>query len=1190
MDSNSDDDLFDFKNDNYNSESEFTASAGNISNDQHFKILREISDNFFQNLSEEKNFDLYLTWDSYQEGEPIEINLEGTEQMAGVFDIVKSDNLLMNKVIQTFAILSAEIHNILGASNFNEYDCLYPLVVYGESHEDSEKIEDGEAENQIARMLPYFVEIFEKCTKLLSLGINIVNQMIALYNKKFKNYNDSFKNIGLYKPFELLGKILSFFLTIDTLIAENENLSNHWRLYRMMFHRCKADPIKFGFTEDQARKLDKTVRRLDGSILSGKMLSSCVKHLLDNTGELNQNMVLISPALNKEFTLHFTNFIKLKIEKLNNEIGSLTETDEKIQLYHLLSVFSYYCKVYENTTDKNLFKSIWNIQKKVTNINLISHVNFSIDSYLLSLRPWDEKSNASILSSLDPSPKNIQNLKIENLQKFISTFKYLVTNLRLQTLTWITRMDSNLFKTKVTENVGKVINLRIKLIVNGLILAYQIKNSLTYCLNTHLNENLELNGELIGPICTLLELLKVIEHQFNKSKPVLALSMSMIIRVISYQIKSILEPVEKKIISNNSNIDNYKSDVYSAIKIVQSNLMAAPSRLRMIINELCFDVIKTKNFFQTFQLDDLVFNFWKLDLMQKISKEIKSVCDCSFFYWYRDLIPECLKYQVSNALDFKRIYYFAIALNDTDTPLIHVKYLEDNTILIKKYRESVFNLFNEKVGLHLAREIENDLRVQIHSILISNLNLPNPCKGEIKDLKKYLSVKTFPIFEYTFNLKNYVEDYLNRTFYDMTTLNLNDWKTYQQMRVLAHTKFNLNLHDIYLPSQTIEQGVDILFIVRNIVNFVQHYNFNLHSQCFIEVTKDNNYVTVIGVQQILNSLYTHGIGIANTIVNKTYQFLVQRLKTITQFIMDEYIKSSVMLEKRYWLDYKEKINNKYPYERAENLCNDIKNIMKTKEELTLVDKLRNFISQIGNALGFIKVIRTALMEFNGQNLKFFANQKNFEEMQNLVKSIETITGGVENILNENENSSKPTASSDPSLHNTFTSFIKTNKIFNETLDVLDQSKQSNINYLTLLVKSFENVFTNQNIPDIDLFFYLIPAVTINYVENSIIAKDKIFKKNIKDAFFTDDGFILGIAYLLKVLKQENSFDSLHWFQSVIEKLENDGKKFNSQKTGKNSNDDLLQQNMSLRKINTYKNEFELLYYTYNSAMIVFNDY
>jgi WASH complex subunit 7 len=1162
MDSNSDDEIFDFKTQEIKDEIDY--SSGSISNDQHFRVLKEISEGFFNQLGETKEYDMYRRWETYTDNEPVTINLEGGELMCGVFDVVNSDNLLINKIVQTFSILAAEVYNILGTK---DYICLYPLVVYGESDEDSEKIEDGEAENQISRMLPYFVEIFEKCVKLLSLGINILNQMVALYNKNLKAYNDSFKNIAFFKPLDYLGQILSYFNAIDTLVNENENLSDHWRRYRLMFHRCKSDPIKFGFTEDQAKKLDKTIRRLDGSILSGKMLQSCVRHLIDNTGELSSNGTLTSPIMNKEFCTHFANYIKTKTEKLNNEIGSLTETNEKYQLFHLLSLFSYYCKIFDKNSDKNLFKLIWSLQKKVTNINLISHVNFSIEKFLLSIRPWGDK-NDSV--SLDP--KYVQNLKAENLQKLVENLKYFATNLRLQTLTWISRMDSNIFSKKVTENVGKVINLRIKFIVNGLILGYQIKNTITYCLNTHLNDGIELSGETINPICTLLELLKVIEYQFNKSKQIIALSMPMITRVVSYQINSLLDPIQKKYFSGN--LDNYKSDVLAAMKIIQSNLQASPSKLRMIINELCLDIIKSKNFFTATNADDLLFSFWKLELVQKFSLEVKEVCNCSFFYWYRDIIPECLKFLISNNLDFKRIYFFTLAINDTDAPLLHVKYLEDNTILIKKYRATILNNYINGVGQFLSREIENDLRMQIHSILITDLNLPNPCKGEIKDLKKFLTLPPIPIFHHKFDIKNFVEMYLNRTFYDMTTLNLNDWKTYQQMRNLAKTKFNLNLHDIYLPSQTIEQGLDILYILRNMVNFVQSYNFNLHSQCFVEVTKDNNYVTVIGVQQILNSLYTHGIGIVNTIVNKTYQFLISRLKGIlTQFIMDEYIKSSLMLEKRFWLDNKEKILNKYPYERAENLCNDIKNILKTKDELTLVDKLRNYISQIGNALGFIRIIKTALMEFESQNIKFFSKNNNFEEIQKLISSFDLV-----DIKNQSENGE------------ILDSLIKTNKVFSDTLNILHQNNSNNINYLTLLVSSLANVFTNQTIPDIDLLFYLIPAVTINYVENLIVAKDKIFKKNIKDAYFSDDGFILGAAYLLKVLKQESSFDSLHWFQSVIDKFENDSKKHNAIKSSKKSNDELLQQNMSLIKINTYKNEFELLQFTYSSSVILFNDY
>ena len=162
MDNNSDDEIFEFEGNNYEEEN---IQISNITNDQHYNILKEITNTFFSKLSDLNYFEINENWTTQSEAEPIKIIVEANEKLVGVFDLINSDNVHLNKIISVFTILNSETQNILGS---NDYDSLYPLIIYGESAEDTEKIEDGEAENQISRMLPFFMELIDKVTKLLS--------------------------------------------------------------------------------------------------------------------------------------------------------------------------------------------------------------------------------------------------------------------------------------------------------------------------------------------------------------------------------------------------------------------------------------------------------------------------------------------------------------------------------------------------------------------------------------------------------------------------------------------------------------------------------------------------------------------------------------------------------------------------------------------------------------------------------------------------------------------------------------------------------------------------------------------------------------------------------------------------------------------------------------------------------------
>lgn len=61
------------------------------------------------------------------------------------------------------------------------------------------------------------------------------------------------------------------------------------------------------------------------------------------------------------------------------------------------------------------------------------------------------------------------------------------------------------------------------------------------------------------------------------------------------------------------------------------------------------------------------------------------------------------------------------------------------------------------------------------------------------------------IFFFCNPLAAYVTHYLDKTFYNLTTVALHDWATYSEMRNLATQRYGLTMTEAHLPSQTLEQ-------------------------------------------------------------------------------------------------------------------------------------------------------------------------------------------------------------------------------------------------------------------------------------------------------------------------------------------------------------------------------------------------
>jgi WASH complex subunit 7 len=67
-------------------------------------------------------------------------------------------------------------------------------------------------------------------------------------------------------------------------------------------------------------------------------------------------------------------------------------------------------------------------------------------------------------------------------------------------------------------------------------------------------------------------------------------------------------------------------------------------------------------------------------------------------------------------------------------------------------------------------------------------------------------------------------------------------------------------------------------------------------------------------------------------------------------------------------------------------------------------------------------------------------------------------------------------------------------------------------------------------------------------------------------------YLIGIAYILKLLDQYEEFDSLHWFQSVREKYSTERASLGKHKSVVSKEDEKLQQTMTLtaRRLDIYQ--------------------
>ena len=338
----------------------------------------------------------------------------------------------------------------------------------------------------------------------------------------------------------------------------------------------------------------------------------------------------------------------------------------------------------------------------------------------------------------------------------------------------------------------------------------------------------------------------------------------------------------------------------------------------------------------------------------------------------------------------------------------------------------------------------------------------------------------------------------------------------------------------------------------------------------------------------------------NTTINFTYQFLVRKFKVFSEFLFDDHIKSKLLKLGRSFREEKAATNSRFPYDHADRLLKDIKKLGVSDDGSTFMDHFRRQITEIGNALGYVRMVRSGGLHFVSQGIKFIPDLNEKVDFEAEVRDEGLPSESVAAAAN-----------------------------VNRVLAALTKQFTADTSYFALLVSIFAPVLNTAEQRHLANFYLIIPSLMLNYVERLKDMKEKINKQSGRQEItFTDDGFVLGVAYILRVLHLDVAFDSLHWFDSMeqsirakqaeyakeMDKLRSShggggaaaaaagkakggkaavvkgGKKGGGAATavnGEEEDEEFAQLAVQQKKWAAIQKEFELLFYTFSGARIFF---
>lgn len=1142
---------------------------------------------------------------------PVSVNLNPQERVLAL-ELIQTEEHFLKKVLAVFAYLCDEIFELNEIAESKFFPTLLTFGVPLATQTDDEELPPGVAEEQMGRLLPLFQELSNFVNRCHDCAVNLVQQLAQLYNQRELLYQRTFKFVRLVPVFQSLAQLLRLLVTLDAIIVQNEYIVPAWNEYKRMMQFVRAEPDKYGVTDAQVQKFERLLVHLDQSVMRGATFAACIDMdfqemvPVDDEGGAGAEPEVVNVRNNPHLLEELFSAVKSMLEACTH----VTERKDLVDIFALYVLYRRLTPAYAEP-DAKFYKRLWQVQVKVPIVVLCGKLVWFPSDFLEEFARLEVKNLV---------PKDVAAARKSFVDKFDDSFPNTVHKIHLQVTGWMVDVE-NIF-TSSARHLGAPVDLletRGELLHQGLIHTHGLSVLMHTLLAMHLALGVPMQRRVLRPLSMCTELLKAIEFLVLRKAAVISESMPHVLRLLSLRLLRVVRPIQTKLKASHK-VDHHKLDMLAATHVVETVLLGSDSFTftRQTVLALGLHIcLNAHGLVKEAEAEAALEVLKRLQGLASWQSSMRDACSCSFLMWNQDLFRTFVEDLYRLPSEANRLQYVCAAFADAGALLRSVQHEADNEAHTRAFKKFMLDTLEQALVAPLCRDVENDLRLRIHAKTSATIKRDafNPKTVATKALRPFLELRPLRIFGSLVDVRQKVTHYLETIFYNLTTVALYDWLTYADMRNLAAEKFGLEMSDNHLPMGSLEydQGLDVLMIMRNIHVFVGRFSYNLNQQNFVERRPDrgSKNLNTINIQSIAASLRQHGLGILNTTVNFTYQFLAQKFHIFRQFLFDPYIEGRLSKQRRWFRKHKAECKNMFPYERALNFCKEIRKLG-TPNGRTYLDEFRILITEIGNALGYVRMVRSAGMHFCSEAVRFLPD---LEQIINF----EAHTGAGSSGDGEGGEPAAEDGAADATGAvegaNLSAETVRAAKNLDDVVGTLVRNFSEGSDYFKVLVSVFQQVLFKGDHAHLDNFYVIIPSLCLSWVDSSLQAKNMMYKANrSRDAYYTDDGFAVGVAYILAILKQDAKFDSLHWFQCMRQKLEADShaleqkkaereklrsEKHKSQRSGlfsrsnkeeaptEEDEEAVHTMQLSERRLQATRRENELLYFSLSGSRIFF---